>query len=282
MRSHDRSVQARCLDEADSNLDPARGLRRPPSMSPPRTSLIFGLALAIVVVGSVVEAQEATPPRHDPYAGMDRSGRIPKVELPADLPNPERWRYLPEGRIKPGNFFERFLISSFVAPQFFFEGDIGAGAGVAITDIDFRSQRRQEFLGAFLSYTTEGQQKYRLIWRRWFHHQDLPTGGVIVEERSRIDVFGGYEKSLTRRFFGFGPDTRERDETSYVDEFIDLGTRVDFALPQAGGSWVATVGARGESHHLAPGRVSGRPGGREPARPSRRSGPSRPDAARSR
>lgn len=224
-----------------------------------RTILVLGLALAMLAAGLAVEAQEPRPPKHDPYEGMERSGRIPKVELPDDVPNPERWRYLPEGRIKPGNFFERFLVSSFVAPQFFFEQDIGAGAGIAITDIDFRSQRRREFLGAFLSYTTEGQQKYRAIWRRWLHHRDLPKGGVIVEERSRLDAFGGYEKSLTRRFFGFGPDTRARDETSYVDEFIDVGARVDFALPQAGSSWVATVGARGESHNLAPGRVSDRP-----------------------
>jgi hypothetical protein len=223
-----------------------------------RTTLIFGLALAILAAG-LVEAQEEGPARHDPFQGMEPSGRIPKVPLPEDLPNPERWRYLPEGRIMPGNIFERFLVSSFVAPQFFFEQDIGAGAGIALTDIDFRSERRREFLGAFFSYTTEGQQKYRLIWRRWLHHQDLPTGGVIVEERSRLDAFGGYEKSLTRRFFGFGPDTRARDETSYVDEVIDLGARADFALPQAGGAWVATIGARGESHHLAPGRVSGRP-----------------------
>ena len=228
-------------------------------MNSHRATLIFGLALAILAARLVVEAQEAGPSRHDPFQGMEPSGRIPKVPLPEDLPNPEHWRYLPEGRIKPGNIFERFLVSSFVAPQLFFEQDIGAGAGIALTDIDFRSERRREFLGAFLSYTTEGQQKYRLIWRRWLHHQDLPAGGVIVEERSRIDAFGGYEKSLTRRFFGFGPDTRAHDETSYVDEAIDLGARADFALPQAGGNWVATIGARGEHHNLAPGRVSGRP-----------------------
>ena len=228
-------------------------------MNSHRATVIFGLALAILAAGFVVEAQEAGSSRHDPFQGMEPSGRIPKVPLPDDLPNPERWRYLPEGRIKPGNMFERFLVSSFVAPQFFFEQDIGAGAGIALTDIDFRSERRREFLGAFFSYTTEGQQKYRLIWRRWLHHQDLPTGGVIVEERSRLDAFGGYEKSLTRRFFGFGPDTRARDETSYVDETIDVGARADFALPRAGSSWVATIGARGEYHNLAPGRVSGRP-----------------------
>ncbi|MGH2394872.1 MAG: hypothetical protein ACRDGH_15520, partial [Candidatus Limnocylindria bacterium] len=65
-------------------------------------------------------AQPAEPRRHDPLQGMEPSGRIPKVPLPDDLPNPERWRYLPEGRIKPGNVFERFLVSSFVAPQFFY------------------------------------------------------------------------------------------------------------------------------------------------------------------
>src|SRR6266540_7310030 len=194
----------------------------------PRTTLIVALAIAILAARLVAEAQEAGPPKHDPLQGMEPSGRIPKVPLPDDLPNLERWRYLPEGRIKPGNIFERFLVSSFIAPQFF-------------------------------SYTTEGQQKYRLIWRRWLHHRDLPEGGVLVEERSHIDAFGGYEKSLTRRFFGLGPDTRARDETSYIDEVTDLGARGEFAVPQAGGNWIATIGARGEYHNLAPGRVSGRP-----------------------
>ncbi len=224
----------------------------------PRTILIV-VALAFFATTLATEAQQVPPPDHDPFQGMEPTGRIPKVPLPADLPNPERWRYLPEGRIKPGNIFERFLVSSFIAPQFFFEQDVGAGGGFALTDIDFRSQRRQEFLGAFLTYTTEGQQKYRLIWRRWLLHRDLPGGGVIVEERSHLDGFGGYEKSLTRRFFGLGPETRARDETSYVDEVIDLGARGEFALPEAGGSWIVTVGARGEHHDLAPGRVSGRP-----------------------
>lgn len=228
-------------------------------MNSPSGILILGLSLIILAAAPSVEAQDAGRPAHDPYQGMERSGRIPKVPLPDDLPNPERWRYLPEGRIKPGNIFERFLVSSFIAPQLFFEQDIGAGGGIALTDIDFRTQRRREFLGAFLSYTTEGQQKYRGIWRRWLHHRDMPMGGVIVEERSRLDAFGGYEKSLTRRFFGFGPETRARDETSYVDEVIDLGARADLAVPQAGSDWVATIGARGEFHNLAPGRVSGRP-----------------------
>ena len=91
---------------------------------------------------------------YDPYAGIDRDGRIPKVELPPDIKNPERWRYIPEGKIKPGNLFQRFLVSSFIVPLFFHEKDIGTGAGVAITDVDFKQQRRKEFAGIFLSYTT--------------------------------------------------------------------------------------------------------------------------------
>jgi hypothetical protein len=228
-------------------------------MNSSRTALFLVLTLTLVAAHLVVEAQDEEPSKHNPLQGMDPSGRIPKITLPDDLPNPERWRYVPEGRIKPGNVLERFMASSFIAPLFFYEQDIGFGGGFALTDIDFRTERRREFLGAFFSYTTEGQQKYRLYWRRWLHHRDLPEGGVLVEERSHVDAYGGYEKSLTRRFFGLGPDTRARDETSYLDEVIDLGVRGDFALPQAGANWIATVGARGEYHNLGPGRVSGRP-----------------------
>ena len=216
--------------------------------------------LASVRAGAQAPVAPGTAPApYDPLQGMEPSGRIPKVPLPADLPEPERWRYIPEGRLKPGNMFDRFLVSSFVAPQFFFEEDVGAGGGIALTDIDFRSQRRQEFLGAFLTYTTKGQQKYRLIWRRWLHQEDLPDGGVILEERSWIAGVAGYQKTLTRRFFGLGPDTRADDETSYTDELWDLGVRGDFALPDAGADWVASLGLRWEHHNLGPGRVSGRP-----------------------
>lgn len=222
------------------------------------------LATLLVLFAAAPGAAQSTPAApapapYDPLRGMDPSGRIPKVPLPADILEPERWRYVPEGRLKPGNVFQRFLVSSFASPQFFFEEDVGAGAGIALIDIDFRNQRRQEFLGAFLTYTTEGQQKYRLIWNRWLHHQNLPGGGVTFEERSVLSGFGGYQKTLTRRFFGLGPDTRESDETSYTDEAWDLGFRGDFAVPHAGADWVATVGLRGERHNLSPGRVSGHP-----------------------
>ncbi len=229
-----------------------------------RSGALVSMLLLVVLVAARAGAQapavpDPVPAPYDPLQGMEPSGRIPKVPLPADLPEPSRWRYIPEGRLKPGNVFERFLVSSFIAPQFFFEEDIGAGGGIALTDIDFRDRRRREFLGAFFTYTTEGQQKYRLIWRRWLHHQDLPGGGVILEERSAVTGFAGYEKSLTRRFFGLGPDTRAEDETSYSDEVWDAGFRGEFALPRAGGDWVASLSVRGEHHNLGPGRVSGRP-----------------------
>jgi Omp85 superfamily domain len=217
------------------------------------------LVLFAAARGAAQPPSAPGPAPYEPLRGMEPSGRIPKVPLPVDLPEPERWRYIPEGRLKPGNVFERFLVSSFASPQFFFEEDVGAGAGIALIDIDFRSQRRREFLGAFFAYTTEGQQKYRLIWNRWLHHSNLPEGGVIFEERSVLSAFGGYEKTLTRRFFGLGPDTRANDETSYTDEVWDLGFRGDFAVPDSGADWVATLGLRGEHHDLSPGRVRGHP-----------------------
>jgi len=201
----------------------------------------------------------AAPEPFDPFDGVDPDGRIPRIELPDDLPNPERWRYIPEGRLKPGNPIQRLFVSSFVAPFFFRDTDVGIGGGLAFTDIDFREQRRREFAGIFLSYTTEGQQNYSMVWRRWLHHRELPEGGVLQEERSRLHVFGGYSRTLTRRFFGFGAGSDEDDESSYSDEVFHLEGSVELALPELGGDWVARVGARGELHRLGSGSVSGEP-----------------------
>jgi hypothetical protein len=235
----------------------------------PRTlGLGLGFGLAAVLAGLVappparaqrVDRDRELRPIYDPLLGMEESGRIPKARLPEDLPEPARWRYIPEGRIMPGNVFERLFVSSFVSPQIFFREDVGLGGGIAITDIDFREQRRREFLGAFLTYTSEGQERYRLVWRRWLHHREIPTGGVVVEERSFLAASGGYQRTLTRRFFGLGPDTRESGESSFTDEVVDAGVRGDLALPGPGGNWIATVGLRGEHHNLARGRVSGVP-----------------------
>src|SRR5262245_13136291 len=93
---------------------------------------VLSLALLLGLLTPVgLEAQMAAPeniPPYHPLLGMESSGRIPKVALPEDLPNPERWRYVPEGRLKPGNIFERLMVSSFIVPQFFFEEDVGVGA----------------------------------------------------------------------------------------------------------------------------------------------------------
>jgi hypothetical protein len=233
-----------------------------------RSRLGLWLALALALAGYLapgpaaaqrVDRDRELRPPYDPSLGMDENGRIPKVRLPEDVPNPERWRYIPEGRIMPGNIFERFLVSSFVSPQIFFNKDVGLGGGIAITDIDFREQRRREFLGAFFTYTTEGQERYRLVWRRWLYHREIPEGGVAVEERSFLAGAGGYQRTLTRRFFGLGPDTKESAESSYTDEVTDLGLQADLALPGPGSDWIGTLGLRGEHHNLARGHVSGVP-----------------------
>lgn len=251
---------------AASGFRRRRSPGRPPAAG--RAALGLGLALALVLAGYVapgpalaqrVDRDRELRPLYNPLLGMEESGRIPKVPLPSDLPNPERWRYIPEGRIMPGHIFQRLLVSSFITPQIFFSEDVGLGGGVAITDIDFREQRRREFLGAFLTYTTEGQERYRLVWRRWLHQREIPDGGVAVEERSFLGVAGGYQRTLTRRFFGLGPDTKESAESSYTDEVTDVGLRADLALPGPGSDWIGTFGLRGEHHNLARGHVSGVP-----------------------
>jgi hypothetical protein len=228
--------------------------------------LATGLALALVSLAAPALADDQRMdrdrelrPLYDPLLGMDPSGRIPKVALPEDLPEPTRWRYIPEGRIMPGNMVQRLFVSSFVSPQIFFREDVGLGGGIAITDIDFREQRRREFLGAFFTYTTEGQERYRLVWRRWLHHREIEGGGVAIEERSFLGASGGYQRTLTRRFFGLGPDTKESAESSFTDEVADAGLRADLALPGPGSDWIATAGIRGEHHNLARGHVDGVP-----------------------
>jgi hypothetical protein len=200
---------------------------------------------------SAVEKEEG----YDPYRGVDKNGRIPRIDKAALVAKPERWRYIPEGRLKPGGFFERFLVSSFLFPIVFASSDVGTGLGVAFTDIDFRAQRRREFMGVFLSYTTKGQQNYVFRWRRWLKHLEVPTGGVLQEERSFVGLSGGYRKTLTRRFFGIGPSTKEREETSYTDQiaFLDLG--VSNSLEGTFEDVILELSVRGEHHWLGKGEV---------------------------
>lgn len=229
--------------------------------------LPFRVALCFVLFVGFARAQEQTTTPaapemesvYDPYRGMDADGRIPKIDKARYVDRPERWRYIPEGRIKPGNILERFLVSSFVIPLFFSDSDVGTGFGLALTDIDFRKQRRREFLGGFFSYTTEEQQSYVLRWRRWTKHVDLPGGGVLQEERSFFRAGGGYRKTLTRRFFGIGPATRESEESSYTDQvaFLDLG--LSRSLEGAFDDFIIDLGILGEGHWLSEGRVGGNP-----------------------
>jgi hypothetical protein len=205
---------------------------------------VCALLCAALVAGSGAAPAEPATGVYDPLDGVDPDGRIPKPELPADLPNPERWRYVPEGRLKPGNVLSRLMVSSFIVPFVFAESDVGAGGGLALTDIDFRQQRRREFAGAFVSYTTKGQQSYTFVWRRWHHHIELPQGGVLQEERSFWRARGGWSKTLTRRFFGLGADTQEDDESSYTDELTVLEFGARRAIPDPGDNLIVDAGLR--------------------------------------
>ncbi len=199
------------------------------------------------------------PPAYDPLAGVDPNGRITRVELPESVTNPERWRYIPEGRLKPGNLLDRFLVSTFILPVLFFEEDVGAGGGFALTDIDFLNSRRRDHVILKASYTTEGQQRYFGHWLRWLNHLEVPSGGVAFEERSSVSVIVDYEKTLTRRFFGLGAGTKEANETSYAD-------RVALAeVTMEGIPWVklpnlvGRTGIRLESHEISDGFISSVP-----------------------
>jgi outer membrane protein assembly factor BamA len=110
-----------------------------------------------------------------------------------------------------------------------------------------------------LTYSSEGQQAYRFNWRRWTNHRDLPSGGVIQDERTFLHVTGGYRKTLTRRFFGIGPDTREIDESSYTDQATHAEVYYQTAIPDPADNLIGRFGLLAEHHNLAEGEVSGRP-----------------------
>ena len=216
---------------------------------------------ALLLTAAVAQTVAEEPPRPEfhPYNGMDQDGRIPKVDPPADALHPERWRYTPEARMKPGSIWDRFLVSSFVSPLIFREQDIGFGGGVALTDVDFRDQRYREFANVLLTYSEEGQQAFKINWQRWLEHREMPQGGVYREERNRVYGRAGYEKTLTRRFFGFGSRTRAADETSYTEELAAAGAGIRVSLPDPGSDWVVRSDLQAERHALARGRVTGVP-----------------------
>ncbi len=220
---------------------------------------LAALFVAALFVGARLVGQGDVARPYDPLDGLDPDGRIPKIQLPDGLPHPERWRYTPPGRIKPGSVFDRFLVSSFITPLLFREEDIGFGGGFALTDVDFRNQKYAEFANIVATYSAEGQQTYSIFWQRWLEHRELPNGGIVREERNRVFANAGYEKTLTRRFFGFGSRTTEADETSYTEEVTGLGLGIRMSVPDPSTDWLLHLGMRAEHHGLSTGQVTGVP-----------------------
>jgi outer membrane protein assembly factor BamA len=228
---------------------------------------VFICVIALLCVAGIAQNTTAKPQNpdsfrqnpfqhYDPFRGMDGTGRIPKPQFPGDLERPERWRYTPPARIKPGGVLDRFWVSSFVTPIIFREEDIGFGGGLAMTDIDFRNQNFQEFANIVATYSAEGQQNFRINWSKWLNHRTLANGGIIREERGRVYARGGYSKTLTRRFFGFGSRSVGGDETTYTEELTDIGFGMRVPLPDSGSDWLARVDVELQHHALSSGRVS--------------------------
>ena len=57
--------------------------------------LLAGVASAQTLDSASIQQSQAD---YDPFDGIDRDGRIPKIDRPSDINHPERWRYIPEGR----------------------------------------------------------------------------------------------------------------------------------------------------------------------------------------
>lgn len=197
---------------------------------------------------------EITPPA----SGQDPNGRIPRIAKPDDLPDPERWRYLPPARIKKGGFFDRFGITTFAIPIFFSQEATGTGAGVGLIDADFRGQDRRESVGAFISRTTLGQEQYAAFWRHNLEQRPAGNGGIYQRETEFVRATVGYRRTLTARFFGYGPDTAKDDQTSYTDATAWVGGGIQGSPVQGLPSLLGQFDLRLEHHDLAPGKVNGK------------------------
>jgi hypothetical protein len=251
---HDTAARRHCAREDDRDTVSLRFL----------AAALFCTACALAQgparLGATAPRPAPQDPRpYDPYRGMDRDGRIPKPRFPDDLRRPERWRYTPPARIKPGGVIDRFWVSSFVSPILFREEDIGFGGGIAVTDIDFLGDNFRQFGNVVATYSAEGQQAYRINWSRWLNHREMPNGGIIREERGRVYARGGYSRTLTRRFFGIGSRTPESDETSYTENLTSAGVGVRLPLPDDGGDWLARVDVDVMHRGLSTGRVAAVP-----------------------
>ncbi len=197
---------------------------------------------------------QAARTHFDPNEGFEEDGSITKRPMPPGLSNEERWRYVPEGKLVEGDILDRFFVSTFVIPVFFHQEDLGTGFGLNYSDINFRNTRRRELLNVGATYSTEGQQAYTAFWRRYLHHEEVEDGGVVFEERSFVAVGAGYTRTLSQRFFGFGPDSDEDAESNYSYEFGAASVVWQASFPAAGDPFVYTLGLTGTHRLLGAGK----------------------------
>ncbi|MAW77812.1 MAG: hypothetical protein CMJ95_10580 [Planctomycetes bacterium] len=191
-----------------------------------------------------------------PVVDGDDEPVLRPTELLAGLDHPDRWRWIPEQKIPEGNLLERVLITSFISPFVFFEGDTGTGGGFSITDIDFRNQRRSQLANIWATYTTEGQEKFSIAWQEWLAHKDHAGKGVLLGDRDFIGVTVSHSRTLTSRFFGLGADTQLSDEGSYTRETNSIGCGVQRSLPEVGGDWIWHADVFLQTDDLESGKVS--------------------------
>jgi outer membrane protein assembly factor BamA len=172
---------------------------------------------------------------------------------------PERWVYIPPSRSIEGNILKRLFVTTFITPVVFFNDEVGFGGGVSMVDLDFRNQGRREFVGTSYTYTTEGQQNWGGFWRRKTAHVSLGNRAAFQESRNEIGVTLRHTRTLTRRFFGIGPDQRESDEATYTDDITLGGLTWSRALPRPDSNLLLRTGLRYEHRNLSQGRAEDLP-----------------------
>lgn len=211
------------------------------------------LLLVIPTLACALSAQ------HPATQGIDKKGAISRENVPKDLQHPERWRYIPEGKLIEGSIYDRLWNSVFVVPVFFREESLGSGFGINYTDFNFNNSRRRQLLNIGATYSTEGQQRLGIFWRRRPDHREVKGGGIVFEERSSQSLGGGFVKHPTRRFFGLGSQTAKTDQTSYTDERSFALLSLSRPFPNSGDDLVFDVGITADHRRLSRGRASDLP-----------------------
>ncbi|NCF98749.1 MAG: BamA/TamA family outer membrane protein [Planctomycetia bacterium] len=194
----------------------------------------------------------STPAQQDPSDTL----QVRPADLLEELAYPDRWRWVPNDRLPKGGLVNRLLVTSFVSPIFFFEGDVGAGGGVGVTDIDFLGKRRSQFANTWITYTSEGQQRFSFSWRKWLAHIDDPGRGILQGDRDHVGISLESSRTLTSRFFGLGASTTLDDESSFTRATDSLGFNLQKSLPQIGGPWIYSLGVTLQTDDISSGQVS--------------------------